>query len=78
MEKLTDEEILGMIALLNRTIDSATETGAFLPDEVCIAHPAGPSSDEAVVPIMPLLKKFLREGVDRGVVRIPNCFKGEL
>lgn len=78
MEKLTDEEILGLIALLNWKVDYDCDGTGIRPEQVELKHTVNPASDKNTsAPVLPLLRKLLQEGVKRGAIRVPACFKGE-
>lgn len=64
--ELTNEELLGLIELLNRTADKNARQGA--PQE--LYHPRTGSTCS----LLELLKKLLAEGVKRGIVTVPPCF----
>lgn len=67
---LTDAEVLGLIQLLN---DAANERAEF-GDPIEVLH----RNSGMRMEIVPLVRKLLREGLRRNLLKLPPCFCGEL
>lgn len=66
MIEFTNEELLGLVDLLNLAADRLARHDA----PMVLVH----VNTDTQVPLLPILKKLLDECVERGILKRPPCF----